>query len=75
MSQLGFICGTCSWWMVASRRTGQHPFGGSNRVLPEWQLFAADQIRWGGGGVVPEIFRDLQGVVPEMFSVSYTNIP
>ena len=33
------------------RRTGQHPFGGANRVLPEW-------IQWGGGGVVAEIFRD-----------------
>ena len=25
------------------RRTGQHPFWGADRVLPEW-------IRWGGGG-------------------------
>ena len=25
------------------RRTGQHPFGGADRVLPEW-------IQWGGGG-------------------------
>ena len=32
------------------RRTGQHPFGGADRVLPEW-------IQW-GGGVVAEIFRD-----------------
>ena len=24
------------------RRTGQHPFGGADRVLPEW-------IQWGGG--------------------------
>ena len=32
------------------RRTGQHPFGGADRVLPEW-------IRW-GGGVVADIFRD-----------------
>ena len=31
------------------RRTGQHPFGGADRVLPEW-------IQW-GGGVVAEIFR------------------
>ena len=23
--------------VVKHRRTGQHPFGGSNRVLPEWQ--------------------------------------
>ena len=35
------------------RRTGQHSFGGggANRVLPEW-------IRWGGGVLVAEIFRD-----------------
>ena len=33
------------------RRTGQHPFGGADRVLPEW-------IQWEGGGVVAEIFRD-----------------
>ena len=32
------------------RRTGQHPFGGADRVLPEW-------IQW-GGGVVAENFRD-----------------
>ena len=25
------------------RRTGRHPFGGADRVLPEW-------IQWGGGG-------------------------
>ena len=31
------------------RRTGQHPFGGADRVLPEW-------IQW--GGVVADIFRD-----------------
>ena len=24
------------------RHTGQHPFGGADRVLPEW-------IQWGGG--------------------------
>ena len=29
---------------------GQHPFGGADRVLPEW-------IQW-GGGVVADIFRD-----------------
>ena len=32
------------------RRTGQHPFGGADRALPEW-------IQW-GGGVVAEIFQD-----------------
>ena len=50
------------------RRTGQHPFGGADRVLPEW-------IQWGGGcsrnfpgsifsggGVVAEIFRDPDSV-------------
>ena len=26
------------------RRTGQHPFGGADRVLPEW-------IQWGGGSI------------------------
>ena len=36
------------------RRTGQHPFGGADRVLPEW-------IQW-GGGVVAYIFRDLYSV-------------
>ena len=36
------------------RRTGQHPFGGADRVLPEW-------ILW-GGGVVAEIFRDPNSV-------------
>ena len=35
-------------WTV-HRRTGQHPFGGADRVLPEW-------FQW--GGVVAEIFRD-----------------
>ena len=34
----------------AHRRTGQHLFGGADRVWPEW-------IQW-GGGVVAEIFRD-----------------
>ena len=24
-------------WSEPHRRTGEHPFGGSNRVLPEWQ--------------------------------------
>ena len=28
---------------LSHRRTGQHPFGGADRVLPEW-------IQWGGGG-------------------------
>ena len=31
------------------RRTGQHPFGGADRVLPEW-------IQWGGGGGGSRIF-------------------
>ena len=58
------IC-THDWEVYTHRRTGQHPFGGADRVLPEW-------IRWGGGssrkfpgsifsgvggGVVAEIFR------------------
>ena len=29
------------FWLRNHRRTGQHPFGGADRVLPEW-------IRWGG---------------------------
>ena len=29
----------------------------------------------GGGGVVAEIFRDLQGVVADIFSVNCNNIP
>ena len=29
------ICGTL--FMHRHRRTGEHPFGGSNRVLPEWR--------------------------------------
>ena len=28
--------------MTGHRRTGQHPFGGADPVLPEW-------IQWGGG--------------------------
>ena len=31
--------------------------------------------RFGGGGVVAEIFRDLQGVVTEMCSVNGNDIP
>ena len=31
------------------RRTGQHPFGRSNRVLPEWRTQIVCRIRWGGG--------------------------
>ena len=41
------------------RRTGQHPFGGTDRVLPEW-------IQW-GGGVVAEIFRDPYSVGWQIF--------
>ena len=40
--------------LTRHRRTGQHPFGGADRVLPEW-------IQW-GGGVVAEIFRDQYSV-------------
>ena len=44
------------WIAHRHRRTGQHPFGGADRVLPEW-------IQWGGGGgVVAEIFRDPNSV-------------
>ena len=39
-----------SYYDHGHRRMGQHPFGGADRVLPEW-------IQWGGGGVVAEIFR------------------
>ena len=35
------------------RRTGQHPFGGADRLLPEW-------IQWGGGGVVAQTFSGIQ---------------
>ena len=48
------------------RRTGQHLFGGADRVLPEW-------IQW-GGGVVAEIFRDpysVGGGVAEIFRDPY----
>ena len=36
--------------------------GGQTEFCPNGarKLFEADQIRWGGGGVVAEIFRDLQ---------------
>ena len=37
---------------VIGVRANIHPFGGADRVLPEW-------IGWGGGGgVIAEIFRD-----------------
>ena len=53
--------------VAGHRRTGQHPFGGADRVLPEW-------IQW-GGGVVGEIFRDPYsvggGVVAEIFRDPY----
>ena len=26
-----------AWWLGTSRRSGQHSFGGSHRVLPEWR--------------------------------------
>ena len=42
----------CVWacaCVCRHRRTGQHPFGGADRVWPEW-------IQWGGGGVVAENF-------------------
>ena len=34
--------GVCVLASMSHRRTGQHPFGGADRVLPEW-------IQWGGG--------------------------
>ena len=58
---------TASW---THRRTGQHPFGGADRVLPEW-------IRW--GGVVAEIFRATfgggGGVVAELFALTAVTDP
>ena len=45
------------------RRTGRHPFGGADRVLPEW-------IQW--GGVVAEISRDWGA---RIFSVNSSNRP
>ena len=54
---------------LSHRRTGRHPFGGADRVLPEW-------IQW-GGGVVAEIFRDPcsvgGGVVAEIYYVGWEN--
>ena len=42
------------------RRTGQHPFGGSNRVLPEWRTqIVCSRPNSVGAGVVAEFFRDL----------------
>ena len=49
------------------RRTGQHPFGGADRVLPGW-------IQW-GGGVVAEIFRNPYSVGGQNFSVNSSNRP
>ena len=79
--------GLQSHWMSSKcqgrhRRTGQHPFGGADRVLPEW-------IQWGGGGssrnfpgsifsgggVVAEIFRDPYYVGGRIFSVSGSGRP
>ena len=53
-------------WPGLHRRTGQHPFGGADRVLPEWIQWGGGgstrnfpgSIFSGGGGVVAEIFRD-----------------
>ena len=60
------------------RRTGQHPFGGSTRVLPEWRTqfvcSRTDSVGW-GGGVVAEIVRDFQGVVAGIFPVNCNNRP
>ena len=39
----------CLLRMSYHRRTGQHPFGGADRVLPEW-------IQWGGGNFPVSIF-------------------
>ena len=65
-SSVRLLTRRCRLGMGNHRRTGQHPFGGAGRVLPEW-------IQWGGGssrnfpgsvfssvggGVVAEIFRD-----------------
>ena len=64
------------------RRTGQHPFGGAARVLPEW-------IQWGGGGssrnfpgsifsgggVVADIFRDPYYVGGRIFSLNGSGRP
>ena len=49
------------------RRTGQHPFGGADRVLPEW-------IQWGGGGSsrnFPGSIFSGGGVVAEFFGNPY----
>ena len=64
--QQPFLCVAKTVGSRSHRRTGQHPFGGADRVLPEW-------IQWGGGRVVAEIFRVPYsvggGVVAEIFRV------
>ena len=68
-------CANCCSTRRSVRRTGQHPFGGADRVLPEWiqwsgvggggggssRNFPGSIILWGGGG----------GVVAEFFSGSH----
>ena len=54
---------------TSHRRTGQRPFGGADRVLPEW-------IQWGGGGgsrnFPGSIFSGGGGVVAEIFRGPYS---
>ena len=67
------------------RRTGQHPFGGADRVLPEWiqwgggggssRNFFPASVFSGGGGVVAEIFRDPYFVGGTIFSVNGSGRP
>ena len=56
--QTGLLCGTIGADLGV--RANIH-LGGQTEFCPngERKLFEADQIRW-GGGVVAEIFRDLQ---------------
>ena len=66
-----YFTSTITIHMQMHRRTGQHPFGGADRVLPEW-------IRWGGGGRSSRHFpRPIRwgGVVAEFFPLTAVTYP
>ena len=50
------------------RRTGQHPFGGADRVLPEW-------IQWGGGGSSRNFPGSILGGVAQVFPLTTVTDP
>ena len=58
-----------TWWLGTSRRTGQHSFGGSHRVLPEWRTqivcHAAPPGRNNNNELLQFLFYDSGRAVPD----------